>query len=71
MGIFYPRRKFATFKKSWKKFENLLVAKETMEFDDEFIFFFGEVATLEIRSEVIDPTETAAFATTEESGGFG
>lgn len=42
-----------------------------MEFDDEFIFFFGEVATFEVRTEVVDPPETATLAAPEETGGFG
>lgn len=28
---------------------NLLVAKKAMEFNDEFIFFFSKIATLEVR----------------------
>jgi len=42
-----------------------------VEFDDEFILFFGEVATLEVGAEVVDPAETAALAAAEEAGGFG
>ena len=42
---------------------DLLVPKKAMEFDDELVFFFSEVATLEIRTEIVDPTESATFAT--------
>ncbi|MFS7978399.1 hypothetical protein Hanom_Chr10g00915051 [Helianthus anomalus] len=49
---------------------SLLVTKKAMEFNYEFIFFFGEVATFEVRAEVIDPPETAALAAAEESGGL-
>ena len=42
-----------------------------MEFDDEFVFFVGEVATFEVGAEVVDPAEAAAFAAAEEAGGFG
>ena len=42
-----------------------------MEFDDEFIFFFSEVASLEIGAEVVDPPEAAALATPEKASGFG
>lgn len=41
-----------------------------MEVDDEVVFFLGEAASFEVRSEVIDPSETAALAATEKSGGF-
>lgn len=41
-----------------------------MEVDDETVFFVGEAASFEVRSEVIDPPETAALAATEKSGGF-
>ena len=42
-----------------------------MEFDDEIIFVFGEVAALEVGAEVVDPAEAAALAAAEEAGGFG
>lgn len=42
-----------------------------MEFDDELVFFFGEIAAFEVGSEVIDPTEAAALAAAEEAGGLG
>jgi len=42
-----------------------------VEFDDELIFFFGEIAALEIRAEVVDPAETAALAAAEKAGSFG
>jgi|APAra0007618257_1042622.scaffolds.fasta_scaffold00859_16 hypothetical protein len=42
-----------------------------MELDDEFVFFLGEVSTLKVRPEIVDPPETAALATAKKSGGFG
>ncbi|KAF1896688.1 hypothetical protein Lal_00034387 [Lupinus albus] len=39
-------------------------------FDDDFIFFFGEVATFEVRTEVINPAETAALAASEKTSSF-
>ena len=50
---------------------NLLVAKEAMEFDDELIFVLSEIASLEVRPQVIDPPETAALSAAEEAGGLG
>jgi len=49
----------------------LLVPKEAVEFDDEFILFFREIPTFEVRAEVVDPSETAALAAAEKAGGFG
>lgn len=40
-----------------------------MEFDDEIIFFEGEVSSLEIRAEIVNPPKTAAFAAAEKTGG--
>ena len=42
-----------------------------MEFDDELVFFEGEIAALEVREEIVDPAETTALAATEKAGGFG
>lgn len=42
-----------------------------MEFDDELVFFEGEIAALEVRAEIVDPAETTALAATEKAGGFG
>lgn len=42
-----------------------------MEADDEVVFLVGEVASLQIRAEVIDPTEPAALATSKQTGSFG
>lgn len=42
-----------------------------MEFDDELVFFFGEIAALEVRSEVVDPPEPTTLAAAKEAGGFG
>lgn len=50
---------------------HVLVAEKAVQFDDEFIFFVGEVAALEIGAEVIDPAESAALAAAEESGCLG
>lgn len=42
-----------------------------MELDDELIFFFSEVAALEVRSEVVDPPQPTALAAAKKAGGFG
>lgn len=42
-----------------------------MELDDELVLFLGEVSTLKVRPEIVDPAETAAFATPEKAGSFG
>lgn len=41
-----------------------------MKFDDEFVFFLGEVPALQVRSEVVYPSEPAAFPTPEKAGGL-
>lgn len=41
-----------------------------MEFDDELVFFFGEVAAFEVGAEIVDPAETATLAAPEKAGGF-
>ena len=50
---------------------NLLVAKDAMEFDDELIFLFSEITSLEVRPQVIDPPEAAALSAAEKAGGLG
>lgn len=50
---------------------NSLVPKQAMKLDDELIFLLSEVPSLEIRAEVIDPTETTTLSTTEQSGRLG
>lgn len=42
-----------------------------MELDYELVLFLGEVSTLKVRPEIVDPPETAAFATPKKAGGFG
>lgn len=42
-----------------------------MELDDELVLFLGEVSTLKVRPEIVDPTETATFAAPKKSSGFG
>lgn len=42
-----------------------------MELNDELVFVFGEVPSLEVRAEVIDPSEAAALAAPEEASGLG
>lgn len=46
-----------------------LVTEEAMEFDDKVVFVESEIASLEIRAEIVDPPETAAFAAPEKTGG--
>jgi hypothetical protein len=40
-------------------------------FDDELIFLLGEIATLEVRAEIVDPPETTTLTTAEKTSGFG
>lgn len=42
-----------------------------MQFDDEFIFFLGEVSPLEVRPQVVYPSEAATFPTSEKACGLG
>lgn len=41
-----------------------------MEADDELVFVFREVASLEIRAEIVDPAKPAALAAAEQSSSF-
>lgn len=50
--------------------ERPFVTKKAVQFDDDLILFFGEVAPLEVRPQVIDPPEAAALATAEEARGL-
>jgi len=45
----------------------LLVAKHAMEFDDEFVFFFGEIPAFEIRTKIVYPPEPATFAAPKQA----
>jgi hypothetical protein len=38
-----------------------------VEFDDEFIFFFSEIATLEVRAKIVYPPQSATLATSKQS----
>lgn len=48
---------------------DLLIAEKAMEFDDEVIFFEGEITSLEIRPKIVNPPESAAFATPLKTSG--
>jgi hypothetical protein len=39
----------------------VLVSEELVELDDELVLLLGEVAALEIRSQVVDPPQPAAL----------
>ena len=41
-----------------------------MEFDNELIFCFGEIATFKVRSQVVDPAKSATLATSKKASGF-
>lgn len=45
----------------------LLVSEQTMKLDDEFIFFFGEITTLEVRAEIVYPPQSATLAASKQS----
>lgn len=38
------------------KFDYILVAQDAMKVNNEFIFFIGEISSLEIGSEVVNPS---------------
>lgn len=44
----------------------LLVSKFSLEFDDRFLFIFSEVPPLDVRTEVVDPPQTAALSTAKQ-----
>jgi hypothetical protein len=46
---------------------NLLVSEQTMKLDDEFIFFFSEITTLEVRAEIVYPPQSATLAASKQS----
>ncbi|KAL5975959.1 hypothetical protein ACLOJK_020288 [Asimina triloba] len=47
-----------------------LVAQKAVDFDDELVLFFSEIALFEIRMQVIDLVEAAALATSKQAGGL-
>ena len=48
-----------------KESRGVLVSQQTMELDDEFIFFLSEIATLEIRAQIVYPPQSATLATSK------
>lgn len=38
-----------------------------MKLDDEFIFFFSEITTLEVRAEIVYPPQSATLAASKQS----
>lgn len=48
-----------------------LVSKQAMELDDELIFFFCEISTLEVRAKVVYPSQPTALAAPKQPCGFG
>lgn len=46
-----------------------LVTQEVVEFDYEIVFFFGEVSTLQIRTQVIYPSQPATLPTSQQTCG--
>ena len=64
-----PSQPFSTISitKERKIMENYwLVSKKAMEFDDEFVFILSEIASFEIRAEVIDPSKPTTFSTSKQ-----
>jgi hypothetical protein len=45
----------------------ILVTNSSVEANDEFIFLRSEVSSLKIRSEVINPSESATFTTSSQA----
>lgn len=52
-------------------YQRPFVSEQTMELDDEVVFFGGKIATLEIGTEVVYPPEPAALATSKQTCSFG
>ena len=50
---------------------DILVAEDGVEADDEALLVIGEVAALDVGSEVVGPPEAAAFAAAVQAGGLG
>lgn len=48
-----------------------LVAEEAVEGDNELVFFVGEVTTLQIWPQVVDPPQATALAAAQQAGCFG
>lgn len=44
----------------------LLVSEQAMELDNEFVFLFCEIPTLEIRSQVVYPPEPATLTASKQ-----
>lgn len=42
-----------------------------MKLNDKFIFFFSKITTLEIRTKIVYPSESATLAASKQSCGFG
>lgn len=47
---------------------NILVSKNGMEVDDHLLLFISEIASLDVRPQVVDPAEAATLATSVETG---
>lgn len=50
-----------------RKTGGLLVSEQAMKLDDEFIFFFSEITTLEVRAKIVNPPQSATLAASEQS----
>lgn len=46
-----------------KRGQNILVAEQAVELDDKLVFLFGEIPTLEVRSQVVYPPQPATLPT--------
>lgn len=44
-----------------------LVTQKGVKLDDEFVFLLSEVTSFEIRPKIVDPSKTAALATSEQT----
>lgn len=42
-----------------------------MKLNNEFVFFFSEIPSLQIRPQIIYPSQSATLSTSQQSGGFG
>lgn len=52
------------------KKKNILVAKKTVKFDYELIFFLSKIAAFKIRPQIVDPSEPTALTASKKASRF-
>lgn len=51
-------------------YQGPFIPKQTMKFDDDLIFFFSEIASLEVRSQIVYPSQPATLPTSKQPCSF-